>query len=164
MGPRAATSEVSTAAAGAAAEAAARSHVAVRELGGGAEIAAAACLLAELWAAPGGAGPVPADLLTAFELSGSYVAGAFAGDEIVGVSIAFATPATPPTPLAPSVAAGIPVGLHSHITGVSATHRRSGAGVALKLHQRAWALAREIGSISWTFDPLVARNARFNLS
>ncbi len=38
-----------------------------------------------------------------------------------------------------------------------------GIGLALKLRQRSWALGRGYHSMSWTFDPLVARNARFNL-
>ncbi len=33
----------------------------------------------------------------------------------------------------------------------------------MKLHQRAWAIARGIPVIEWTFDPLVARNAYFNI-
>lgn len=37
-----------------------------------------------------------------------------------------------------------------------------GVGHAIKLHQRQWALEREIRTIRWTFDPLVGRNARFN--
>jgi predicted GNAT superfamily acetyltransferase len=39
-----------------------------------------------------------------------------------------------------------------------------GIGHALKLHQRAWALDRERATMRWTFDPLVGRNARFNLT
>ncbi|MER7798602.1 hypothetical protein [Microbacterium sp. NPDC096154] len=39
-----------------------------------------------------------------------------------------------------------------------------GIGFALKRHQRDWCLAHGIGEIRWTFDPLMARNARFNLS
>ena len=37
-------------------------------------------------------------------------------------------------------------------------------GFALKLHQRAWALEHGIETITWTFDPLVRRNAYFNLA
>jgi predicted GNAT superfamily acetyltransferase len=37
-------------------------------------------------------------------------------------------------------------------------------GFALKLHQRAWAISRGLSSIAWTFDPLVSRNAYFNLT
>src|SRR3712207_7442617 len=33
-----------------------------------------------------------------------------------------------------------------------------------KLHQRAWAIARGVHEVAWTFDPLVARNAWFNLT
>src|SRR5262249_13597994 len=36
-------------------------------------------------------------------------------------------------------------------------------GFALKLHQRAWALRRGVTVIEWTYDPLVRRNAYFNL-
>jgi predicted GNAT superfamily acetyltransferase len=38
-----------------------------------------------------------------------------------------------------------------------------GIGLALKLHQRQWALARGIKRITWTYDPLIRRNAYFNL-
>jgi predicted GNAT superfamily acetyltransferase len=53
--------------------------------------------------------------------------------------------------------------MHSHITGVLPGHQSLGLGRVLKQHQRAWALARDVGHITWTFDPLVARNAHFNL-
>jgi len=36
-------------------------------------------------------------------------------------------------------------------------------GAALKLHQRAWALSKGVTAITWSYDPLVARNAYFNL-
>ena len=39
-----------------------------------------------------------------------------------------------------------------------------GIGFALKLRQRAWALDRGLTTMRWTFDPLVGRNARFNLT
>jgi predicted GNAT superfamily acetyltransferase len=54
--------------------------------------------------------------------------------------------------------------LHSHITGVLPAGRGRAVGFALKLHQRAWALERGIELVSWTFDPLVRRNAWFNLA
>ena len=44
-----------------------------------------------------------------------------------------------------------------------ATRRGSSVGFALKQHQRAWALQRGLSRITWTFDPLVRRNAYFNL-
>jgi len=54
--------------------------------------------------------------------------------------------------------------LHSHITGVLPGAQLRGVGLALKLRQRAWALDSGIGSVTWTFDPLIARNAHFNLT
>ena len=39
----------------------------------------------------------------------------------------------------------------------------AGIGTALKLHQRAWCAERDIGVVAWTYDPLIARNAWFNL-
>src|SRR5262249_1536883 len=36
-------------------------------------------------------------------------------------------------------------------------------GFALKQHQRAWSLQVGITKVTWTFDPLVRRNAFFNL-
>ncbi|MGB0113601.1 MAG: hypothetical protein WBP59_10305 [Ilumatobacteraceae bacterium] len=53
--------------------------------------------------------------------------------------------------------------LHSHVTGLVPTQRGTGLGRALKLHQRAWALEHGIDRITWTFDPLVRRNAWFNI-
>lgn len=38
-----------------------------------------------------------------------------------------------------------------------------GVGFAVKLAQRAWALDQGATTMTWTFDPLVSRNARFNL-
>jgi predicted GNAT superfamily acetyltransferase len=54
--------------------------------------------------------------------------------------------------------------LHSHLTGSDPTVRGAGVGLAVKRHQAAWALAHGIGEVRWTFDPLVRRNAWFNLT
>ena len=53
--------------------------------------------------------------------------------------------------------------LHSHITGILPGVRRTGLGRAMKLHQRAWAADHGLAWVTWTFDPLVRRNAWFNL-
>jgi predicted GNAT superfamily acetyltransferase len=54
--------------------------------------------------------------------------------------------------------------LHSDIAGVAESARGRKLGFALKLHQRSWALDRGIDEITWTYDPLIARNAYFNLA
>jgi predicted GNAT superfamily acetyltransferase len=53
--------------------------------------------------------------------------------------------------------------LHSHMTAVSPGVASSGVGYALKLAQRALCLEHGVTEIRWTYDPLVARNAYFNL-
>ncbi|WP_162464367.1 MULTISPECIES: hypothetical protein [unclassified Mycolicibacterium] len=55
-------------------------------------------------------------------------------------------------------------GGYSLIAATAPHQTGRGLGRALKLRQRAWALERGWQRIQWTFDPLVSRNARFNLS
>jgi predicted GNAT superfamily acetyltransferase len=50
----------------------------------------------------------------------------------------------------------------SHIAGALPGYRDRGVGYALKLKQREIVLAQRIDLITWTFDPLESRNARFN--
>jgi len=52
---------------------------------------------------------------------------------------------------------------HSHMLAVLPEWRSKGVGYALKLAQRAASLDLGLEQVRWTFDPLVARNARFNL-
>lgn len=112
----------------------------------------AADVLARVWASPSGQQPVAPALLRALEHSGNYVAGAFLDDELIGASAAWL---------------GRHHGeliLHSHITGIAPEHQGHDIGFVLKQHQREWALARDVGAVVWTFDPLIRRNAYFNLS
>lgn len=53
--------------------------------------------------------------------------------------------------------------LHSDMLAVLPEYRRQGAGIGLKRAQRDSALARGIELITWTFDPLQAKNAHLNL-
>ncbi len=53
--------------------------------------------------------------------------------------------------------------LASHQVGVLPAYQNRGIGYQIKLAQRDAALARGLDLISWTFDPLESRNARFNL-
>ncbi|HSP52847.1 MAG TPA: hypothetical protein VLO00_08130 [Cryobacterium sp.] len=55
------------------------------------------------------------------------------------------------------------VHLHSHMAAVVPWQRGGGVGHALKLFQRAVCLQHGITEMRWTFDPLIRRNAHFNL-
>jgi predicted GNAT superfamily acetyltransferase len=90
-------------------------------------------------------------LLWAMASHGGQVLGAFRQDEIVGAQVGVV-----------GLVEGRPR-LHSHITGVLEEVRHQGVGHLLKTAQRDWCLERGIGSVTWTFDPMVARNAYFNL-
>ncbi len=83
---------------------------------------------------------------------GGQVLGAFAGEHMVGYTLAL-----------PGIREGQPY-LHSHMTGVLEEYRARGAGRQLKVFQREEALGRGIRLIEWTFDPLELRNAHFNLN
>ena len=89
------------------------------------------------------------ELLRAFAKAGNYVGGAFEGGRLVGACVGFfhAPPGRPAR----------------HVAGVAPGLNGRHVGFALKLHQRAWALLRGVSEIAWTFDPLVSRNAYFNL-
>lgn len=50
----------------------------------------------------------------------------------------------------------------SQIAGALPGYRDRGVGYALKMRQREIVLAQGIDLITWTFDPLESRNARFN--
>jgi predicted GNAT superfamily acetyltransferase len=53
--------------------------------------------------------------------------------------------------------------LHSHMMAVLPAYRNRGLGAQLKLEQRRDALARGIGHLEWTFDPLEIKNAFLNI-
>ncbi|MCW2499614.1 MAG: hypothetical protein JWN87_1290 [Frankiales bacterium] len=127
-----------------------RAGVTVLELRTPAETDRAAAVLREVWRSD--QDPVPANLLRAVQQTGGYVFGAY-GDtgRLLGVSLGL---------LARDHGAAC---LHSHITGVVAAGRRHGLGLALKQHQRLWALEHDLATITWTTDPLVRRNVAFNL-
>ncbi len=62
----------------------------------------------------------------------------------------------------PALRGGVPH-LHSDMLAVLPEYQRRGVGVRLKWAQREEALARGIALITWTYDPLQARNAHLNL-
>ena len=130
-------------------EAAARAGVYVTLISDLAALEAVEQLINQTWENP--TSEISLGVLRAFSKSGNLVSGAFQGATLVGACVAFYGAQEDPH-------------LHSHLAAVSPQLRARGIGFALKLHQRAWALSRGITSVSWTFDPLVRRNARLNLA
>lgn len=130
-----------------------------------AQVQRAAQVLDEVWG--GDPDRLSASLLRALAHSGNYVVGVYDGDAMVGVSVAFFEAPVPGSASAPGGEGGDALHshltLHSHITGILPGQQGKGAGRLIKAHQRDWALARGIEAITWTYDPLLARNARFNL-
>jgi GNAT superfamily N-acetyltransferase len=124
-----------------------RLDIQIRDLASLDDQQAAAELLRRVWRADSADQIVNAGMMRAFAHSGNYVVGAFRGSTLVAVAVGFFGADH----------------LHSHVTGVDPAGQSGGVGYAVKLHQRAWALARGVGAVCWTFDPLIRRNAYFNL-
>ncbi|HET9673038.1 MAG TPA: GNAT family N-acetyltransferase [Actinomycetota bacterium] len=94
---------------------------------------------------------LPREVITALAHSGNVPWGAFDADRMIGFVLGWA---------------GVDddgLHVHSHMLATLPDRRHRGVGFALKLAQRAQALDQGIRVARWTFDPLVARNAWFNL-
>ena len=100
---------------------------------------------------PKNATEITPNLLQALVHSGSYLSGAFIDNKIVGAAFAF-----------PATNGGLH--LHSHVTAVLPEFRDKGVGYALKIDQWNWAKKKNYSYLSWTFDPLVRRNAKLNIA
>ena len=147
------TRELLAHAAAVAASKAERAGVRLRPLETLEQMQAACTLLDRVWdIGPDQPSECQPHLLRALAHGGNYLAGAYTSDnELIGASVCFFT-----EPLGAA--------MHSHITGVLPEAAGRGVGAAIKWHQRQWALERGLSRITWTFDPLIARNAYFNLS
>jgi predicted GNAT superfamily acetyltransferase len=105
-------------------------------------------LLNRIWGTPPGLWVIPPDVLVAAVHAGGAVHVVYQGDRMIAACAAvFCAPAQH--------------AVYSLVAGASTTDR--GVGFVLKQAQRAWALEHGATSMRWTFDPLVGRNARFNL-
>ena len=122
----------------------------IRTLDSAEEMATIVTVFQQVW---GSVTPiVGVELLRAIAHSGGYVAAAFDSGNIVGASFGFLARHHGDE------------ALHSHVTGILPGVQHGGVGRAMKTHQRIWAAERGIPWITWTFDPLVRRNAWFNVS
>lgn len=101
-----------------------------------------------MWRLTGPGHVVDPELMRALAFAGNYVACARLDERLVGVSVGFRAAEAE---------------LHSHVTGVARDVHGQQVGLRLKLHQRDWALRHGLHTIRWTFDPLVRRNAYFNV-
>jgi predicted GNAT superfamily acetyltransferase len=112
------------------------------------ELRAVARLLAQVWDTAPGQDPLAADVLRGLTHAGGAVHVAYQGPRPVGASaVIFSSPASGE--------------VYSLIAAANSSDR--GVGYALKHAQRAWSLNHGATSMAWTFDPLLSRNARFNL-
>ena len=118
-------------------------------------MAAARAVFDQVW--PGEGTQVTSNLLRALVHAGGYCSVVIDEDteRVAGAALAF-----------PARDASLPGGvyLHSHMAAVVEGMRDRGIGAAIKQHQRAWAIEQGIPVVSWTFDPLVRRNAHFNVN
>jgi len=99
---------------------------------------------------------VPLHMLITAVHNGGFVLGAFAEEKMIGFTFGF--PGLEETPDGPRPK-------HcSHMMGVHPDHRDCGAGFALKRAQ--WQMVRRQGldHITWTYDPLLSRNAYLNIA
>ena len=94
---------------------------------------------------------IEAGMMVALAHAGNYIVGAYEGDELVGACVAFFH--------VPAHRA-----LHSHLAAVIPSRAGRGIGAAMKVHQRDWARTHGADHVTWTFDPLIARNAWFNIA
>ncbi len=108
-----------------------------------------------VWAAPD-IEIVPKDMLLAAVHNGGLVVGAFAGQVLVGAAFGF--PGFYTTPDGPRLKH------HSHLLAVHPDWSSKGIGFALKRAQ--WQMIRKQGidRITWTYDPLLSRNAHLNIT
>ncbi len=123
--------------------------VTVRTVHDVAGIAAVADFFCDVWQTPRTMPPYPAEVLHSLEHAGGAVHAAYdTGGELLGAAVAvFGEPEQRD--------------VYSFVAAARTSDR--GVGLIVKRAQRDWAVQRGARTMRWTFDPLVGRNARFNL-
>lgn len=99
---------------------------------------------------------IPAHLLLAVCHNGGLALGAFVQADLVGLSFGFTGFYNTPD--------GPRLKHHSHILGVRPSWAGKGIGFALKRAQWQVVRSQGIDRITWTYDPLLSRNAHLNIS
>jgi chorismate synthase len=126
------------------------SNVVIRELEGPEEFGLIPPVACAAWRMTTAEVSPPADLI-ALTHAGALTAGAFRGRGLVGFVHGY-----------PRANLGQPA-LHSHFLAVVPSEQGQGLSTLLKLYQRDWCRRRGIGLVTWTYDPLLVKNARLNL-
>jgi predicted GNAT superfamily acetyltransferase len=93
----------------------------------------------------------PSNLMHAMAHTGSLIVGAYYNEQLIGMALAFPTRKNGDWLL------------WSHMAAVHPDYQGQGIGFGIKQFQRTWALENGYRTIAWTFDPLQAGNAKFNL-
>ncbi|MGW2279178.1 chorismate synthase [Streptomyces sp. NPDC001770] len=123
--------------------------VTTRTVHGVSGVAAVADFFSDVWQTPRSTPPYPAEVLHSLVHAGGAVHAAYTEQgELCGAAVAvFGEPSA--------------LDVYSFVAAARTSDR--GVGLAVKEAQRVWALDRGARTMRWTFDPLVGRNARFNL-
>lgn len=131
----------------------------IRRLHGVDELEDARQVCDAVWPSTVGGTEITQNLITAMEHAGGYIAAAYlpeAPHKPVGAVVSFLGRHK-------EADGQWHTHLHSHMTAVLESVRDKSIGTALKRDQRNWAIDNGIETITWTFDPIVRRNARLNI-
>jgi len=123
----------------------------VRELDGPAEFMEAERVQKQAW----GMSDImvtPKEIMIAIRDNGGLVLGAFDGGKLIGFALSF-----------PGYRKG-KLFMYSHQTGVVKEYQSKGVGYLLKQKQKEISTTRGFDLIAWTYDPIIARNAHFNVA
>ena len=126
-------------------------RVVLRTLRAPAEFRMAQDVAQRAWGWPDRDLPPITDLIATAHVGG-VVAGAFEGREMLGFVTGI-----------PRLGQGEPC-LHSHMLAVVPEAQGRGLAVRLKLFQRRFCLDHGIRLVTWTYDPLLVKNAALNLN
>ena len=94
----------------------------------------------------------PVRHLLVAKYAGGFTLGAYAGERIVGFVLSL-----------PMFLENLKPAFYSHMTAVDQEFQSIGIGARLKWAQRERALAVGVDYIKWTYQPVLARNAFFNI-
>ncbi len=99
---------------------------------------------------------VPLHMLITAVHNGGLVLGAFTNEELVGFVFGFPGIETTPDGPRPKHC--------SHMMGIHPEHRDDGVGFALKRAQWQMVRRQSLDHVTWTYDPLLSRNAYLNIA